>query len=66
MNSGVRFGISVTVKDVETIIITLYIDGEKLAETETKRVSDEISAENATLLVAINTEHVTEMILSAE
>lgn len=66
MNSGVRFGISVTIKDAETIIITLYIDGEKLAETETKRVSDEISAENATLLVAINTERVTEMILSAE
>lgn len=65
VNAGVKFGISVTLKDSEKAVITLYIDDVKLVETEIMRVSDEILSDSATFLVAINTGHVTKAVFSA-
>lgn len=58
-NAGVRFGMSVTIKDEKTVTITLFVNGENIGSVDVSRRTDEIAAENAVFGVEITT-HVTE------
>ena len=58
-NAGVRFGMSVTIKDEKTVTITLFVNGENIGSVDVSRRTDEIASENAVFGVEITT-HVTE------
>ena len=58
-NAGVRFGMSVTIKDEKTVTITLFVNGENIGSVDVSRRTDEIASENAVYGVEITT-HVTE------
>ena len=57
-NAGVRFGMSVTIKDEKTVTITLFVNGENIGSVEVARRPSEIASENAVFGVEITT-HVT-------
>ncbi len=57
-NAGVRFGMSVTIKDEKTVTITLFVNGENIGSVDVSRRADEIVSENAVFGVEI-TSHVT-------
>ena len=63
-NSGIKFGMSVSVKDEKTVTITLFVNGENIGSVDVSRRSDEIASENAVFAVEI-TSHVTSAQINA-
>lgn len=60
---GVQIGISVAIKDENTVTVTVYVNGDKNCEQDIARVSGEIESSTATARVEINATDVTKLVL---
>ena len=61
-NGGVAFGMSVTVKDENTVTVKLFIDGNALAQIDVVRTADEIPSDKANATVKIS-QYVNKLVL---
>ena len=62
-NKGVQIGVSVAIKDENTVTVTVYVNGTKNCEQDITRVTGEIELDAATARVEINTSDVTKLVL---
>lgn len=64
LNKGGKVGVSVTVKDDNTVTVSVYENGTLLTSWDVSRVSDEVTSAEASATVSIVTSYVTECVLS--
>ena len=64
LNKGGKVGVSVTVKDDNTVTVSVYENGTLLTSWDVSRVSDEVTSAEASATVKIASSYVTECVLS--
>ena len=63
-NAGIKFGMSVTIKDETTVTLKTFANGKLIFAYDQTRVSDEIASDKAVFAVEIETSHVGSLTIS--